>query len=130
MSKEKHWDRPAIELPPGWHKLIGELAREGPQDLKMKYVYTLAVFRLLTTEDIGSIVEEAWEIERECREHLDAVAQRPVKSFQQAMQRYRDKKRKEAEAAPSASSAPPPEAPDSVGAPDTPDTKQKPPKKK
>ncbi len=96
---ETDWDRRTIELPPGWHELINELARGGQPRLRMKYIYTLAVEQLLASGAMGAIVERAWEIERECREDQDAVGKRHAKAFRAAIGRYRTHKRRQGESA-------------------------------
>lgn len=96
---ETDWDRRTIELPPGWHELINELAKGAQPKLRMKYIYTLAVEQLLASDDLGAIVERAWEIERECRENLDAVGKRHAKAFRVAIERYRKDKRRQDESA-------------------------------
>lgn len=87
------WDRRTIELPRGWHELIKELATGAQPKLKMKYLYTLAVEAVLTSDDVEGIVERAWQIERECRADLGAVEKRHAKAFRAAIERYRKNKR-------------------------------------
>lgn len=66
------WERVSIELPPGWHDVLVKLA--GLSGLKLKYLYTLAVDRLLADSDIHMVIEDAWTTERQAKSDLARVA--------------------------------------------------------
>ena len=71
-GETQKWDRVSIELPPGWHDVLVKLS--DLSGLKLKYLYTLAVERLLVDSDIRRVIEDAWTTERHTRGDLGRVA--------------------------------------------------------
>ena len=65
------WERRSIELPPGWHALITKLSKHGRVNLK--YVYSVAIDRMLSKGDFGDIVEAALELERRAKRDVARV---------------------------------------------------------
>lgn len=70
-GETEKWDRVSIELPPGWHGVLVKLS--DLSGLKLKYLYTLAVERLLVDSDIRRVIEDAWTTERRTRSDLGRV---------------------------------------------------------
>lgn len=63
-----------VELPPGWHGAMQALAEK--TGVSLKYLYTLAVDRLLADPDAHGVEEAAWEIERRMRKNLRSLGAR------------------------------------------------------
>jgi hypothetical protein len=73
-EKAEAWERRSIELPPGWHALITKLSKHGRVNLK--YLYSVAIDRMLTKGDFDQIVEAALDLERRARRDVARVGAR------------------------------------------------------
>lgn len=90
MSKQEDWDRPSIELPPGWHALLQQISQE--TGTKLKYLYTLAIDELLGGIDIARVGAKAWEIQRETGEDLPGVGARHTEETLRKLESHRKRK--------------------------------------
>ncbi len=90
MSKYRGWDRPSIELPPGWHALLQELS--DVTGVKLKYLYTLAVEQLLANINVQRVSNKAWKIQREAGEDLDGVGERHTADTLRKLKAYKELK--------------------------------------
>ena len=73
MSNESHgWEKRSVELPPGWHAAVLKLSEL--TGVKLKYLYSVAVDRLLAESDVAGIEEAAWTLQRRSRKDLGRVA--------------------------------------------------------
>ena len=70
-GEAEKWDRVSIELPPGWHAVLVKLS--DLSGLKLKYLYTLAVERLLDDSDLRRVIEDAWTTDRRTKTDLAQV---------------------------------------------------------
>jgi len=68
------WERRSIELPPGWHGVMTELAQAGR--VKLKYLYSVAIDRMLRQGDFDRIVKAAWDLDQQAREDIRRVGVR------------------------------------------------------
>lgn len=73
-SKREGWEKRGIELPPGWHGAMLKLSEL--TGVSLKYLYTLAVDRLLADASIEGVEEAAWNIQRLARKELSELSQR------------------------------------------------------
>lgn len=73
-EQRTEWDRRSIEIRPGWHAVVQELSVQ--TGVSLKYLYTMAVDRLLTKVDIERMTKEAWDLQRDTKRDLAAVAAR------------------------------------------------------
>ena len=56
------WYRCSTELPPGWHEGVGAVAEAC--GMKLKYVYMVAVDRLLREKDASGVADAVWQMQR------------------------------------------------------------------
>ncbi len=92
MKPEKHWEKPSIELPPGWHSAMQELANL-TGDVPLKYVYAVAIDRFLSDSDLESIEDAVWAMQRRSRKDLGQVAARHT--AEDVQNRHKDREREE-----------------------------------
>ncbi len=74
MEPQGKSEKLTIELPPGWHGAMQKLSEK--TGVSLKYLYTLAVDRLLSDPKTEAVEEAAWDIERRMRKDLQALAAR------------------------------------------------------
>lgn len=63
-----------FELPRGWHAAMQQISDN--TGVSLKYLYSLAVDRLLSDMDAKGVEEAAWEIERRMRQDPRALSAR------------------------------------------------------
>ena len=66
------WDKRSIEIPPGWHKAMRRLSAS--TGVALKYLYSVALDRLLRDENFEIIEEEASVLQRRARKDLTEVS--------------------------------------------------------
>jgi hypothetical protein len=74
MEPEPAWEKPSIELPPGWHEAMQEVARMAG-GVALKYVYAVAIDRFLSDRDVKAIEDAAWTMQRRARKDLKRVSE-------------------------------------------------------
>ena len=75
------WEKRGIELPPGWHDVLLKISEV--TGVSLKYLYTVAVDRLLSDDDIKGIGKEAWDVRRDTSTDLEEVSARhTVEAFE------------------------------------------------
>ena len=84
------WEKRGVEIPPGWHASMKKLSKL--TGVGLKYLYALALDRLLSEKDYEQIGEAASVLQRRCRQDLDQVAERHTSEIVEA--RYKAKKPK------------------------------------
>ena len=73
-SEHETWEKRGIELPPGWHAALLKLSEL--TGVSLKYLYTVAIDRLLTDADVEGVEEAAWNIQRRAKKDLQRVGAR------------------------------------------------------
>ncbi len=86
MDMEEKSEKLTVELPPGWHGAMQKLSEK--TGVSLKYLYTLAVDRLLSDPKAEAVEEAAWDIERRMRKDLQALGARHTAN--QIAERYTD----------------------------------------
>ena len=74
MKPQYQDEKVTVEVPVGWHEAMHRLGKE--TGVALKYLYTLAVDRLLADADVDAIETGAWELARQARKKLPELAAR------------------------------------------------------
>lgn len=91
MAGQEKSEKLTVELPPGWHAAMQALAEK--TGVSLKYLYTLAVDRLLADCDTHAVEEAAWDMERRMRKNLSGLGARH--SADEIARRYSDQRKRD-----------------------------------
>lgn len=72
-SKDVSWDKRSIEIPPGWHEAMHKLS--DLTGVGLKYLYTLALDRLLSDDGFETIEEAGSSLQRRSKKDLTTVSE-------------------------------------------------------
>ena len=68
----KSWDKRAIEVPPGWHAAMKRLSVL--TGMSVKYLYALALDRLMSDADLDGMADAASKLQRMGRRNLQDLS--------------------------------------------------------
>jgi hypothetical protein len=68
------WEKRGIEIPPGWHAAMKRLS--ALSGVGLKYLYAVALDRLMSDPDIDGVSEAASSLQRISRKDLRDLARR------------------------------------------------------
>ena len=77
MESQTKPEKLTFELPPGWHAAMLEISNA--TGVSLKYLYTLAVDRLLSDRDVVCINKDAWDLVQNMRKDLRGVGSKHKK---------------------------------------------------
>ena len=77
MESQTNTQKLTIELPPGWHAAMQEIA--DATGVSLKYLYSLAVDRFLSDRDVEGVDKDAWALEKGMRKDLKGLASKHKK---------------------------------------------------